>query len=367
MATILGMGLSHYPGPLVAPEHWSRMLLRNAEIGRIPAELYNNPQLWPPEMRAEWSDDQGHAAAVEHRRRLLAGYARLRAELDAFNPDLVLIWGDDQYENYRRDCIPAFCIGIFDSLKCRPYSGGQVVFKTQGNVWGIPTDTEMLVRGHREAGSGLCRALIEGGFDLAYSYTFRSEAGLAHSFNNSIVYLDYERRGFPYPVIPFAVNCYGNQLIKTAAGAMGEGAEEISPPAPSPARCFAIGAAIARWFAASPWRVALIASSSWSHGSLTEKHGRLYPDLPADRARYEELRSGGFVNWGKLQLSQMEDSGQHEILNWVCLAGAMAELGQSAQIVDYVESYVFNSSKCFALFPPRGGSAHATANAPLQK
>jgi hypothetical protein len=47
----------------------------------------------------------------------------------------------------------------------------------------------------------------------------------------------------------------------------------------------------------------------------------------------------------------MEDSGQHEVLNWICLAGAMSELGQKAEIVDYVETYVFNSAKCFAYFP----------------
>jgi hypothetical protein len=47
----------------------------------------------------------------------------------------------------------------------------------------------------------------------------------------------------------------------------------------------------------------------------------------------------------------MEAAGQHELLNWLCLAGAMAELGRSAEIVDYVESWVFNSNKCFAVFP----------------
>jgi hypothetical protein len=30
----------------------------------------------------------------------------------------------------------------------------------------------------------------------------------------------------------------------------------------------------------------------------------------------------------------------------------MTELGQKAEVIDYVESYVFNSAKCFALFPP---------------
>jgi hypothetical protein len=34
----------------------------------------------------------------------------------------------------------------------------------------------------------------------------------------------------------------------------------------------------------------------------------------------------------------------------VTLVGAMAELGYRADIVDYVETHVFNSNKCFALF-----------------
>ena len=32
-------------------------------------------------------------------------------------------------------------------------------------------------------------------------------------------------------------------------------------------------------------------------------------------------------------------------------AGAMHALGRRAEIVDWVETYVFNSSKCFAVFP----------------
>jgi hypothetical protein len=38
------------------------------------------------------------------------------------------------------------------------------------------------------------------------------------------------------------------------------------------------------------------------------------------------------------------------VLNWVCLAGAMTELGKRPASVDLVESHLFNSSKCFALF-----------------
>ncbi len=62
----------------------------------------------------------------------------------------------------------------------------------------------------------------------------------------------------------------------------------------------------------------------------------------------DELASGNFARWRNLTTAQIEDAGQQEFLNWVCLAGAMAALG--AEIIDYFESYLFNSDKCFALF-----------------
>jgi hypothetical protein len=38
------------------------------------------------------------------------------------------------------------------------------------------------------------------------------------------------------------------------------------------------------------------------------------------------------------------------LLNWITLAGAMTELGKTAEIVDYAETYLVNSNKCFAVF-----------------
>ena len=352
MGEILGLGLSHYPGPLVPVQHWPAMLSRNVEHGRIKADLFADKSRWPAEMRAEWGTDEGQTAAKEHRRRLMAGYGKLTEELNAFKPDLVLIWGDDQYENFKSDCVPAFCVGIYDHVVSKPYDGGYIPFKTSENAWGLPADTELHMDGHYEGARGLAQNLIENGFDVAYSRTVRHPAGLAHSFNNTVLYLDYERKGFKYPIIPFHVNCYGNQLVNNSARTQGEGRNEITPSGPSPKRCFEIGRATARYFANSPWRVALIGSASWSHASLTAKHGKLYPDMAADRKRYEELKSGRFSAWGDITQEEMDDSGQHEVLNWICLAGAMTELGQRAEVVDFVETYVFNSAKCFAVFAP---------------
>jgi hypothetical protein len=46
----------------------------------------------------------------------------------------------------------------------------------------------------------------------------------------------------------------------------------------------------------------------------------------------------------------MEAAGQHEVLNRTCLAGAMAELNYQPEIVDWVETWTFNASKCMTVF-----------------
>ena len=74
---------------------------------------------------------------------------------------------------------------------------------------------------------------------------------MAHAFTNTFLYLDWDRQGFPYPVVPFAINCYGRNLIH-AKGGFGhlygpprpEG-EAGDPPSPQPWRCMDVGAAIA--------------------------------------------------------------------------------------------------------------------------
>ncbi len=38
------------------------------------------------------------------------------------------------------------------------------------------------------------------------------------------------------------------------------------------------------------------------------------------------------------------------MLNWFCLVGAVEEAGLSLAWSDYVETFVFNSNKCFAVY-----------------
>src|SRR6266480_5398290 len=106
------------------------------------------------------------------------------------------------------------------------------------------------------------------------------------------------------------------------------GQTELDPPGPQPWRCFQVGASVARALSRSPWRVAVIASSSWSHSFLVGKHALMFPDVESDKRYYEALRAVDWATWRTTTTEEAEDRGHHELLNWFCLAGAMAELGR---------------------------------------
>ncbi len=113
-----------------------------------------------------------------------------------------------------------------------------------------------------------------------------------------------------------------------------------------------IGAATVRALRDSPWRVALVASSSWSHAFLCEGNNRLWPDGESDNRLYRALQQGDYDTWQATTLQQFEDAGQQEVLNWCALLGAMRELGAELVWSELVETDAFNSNKAFAVYRP---------------
>ena len=182
----------------------------------------------------------------------------------------------------------------------------------QADRWGEPGDWTLKLRGARDAAKHLATALIERGIDMAYAYKPLHVDGLAHAFTNTLLYLDWDRRGFPWPVLPFAINCYGRNLIHAKGGMAAlfapPSAEAPDPPAPQPWRCMDVGRAIAEVFAGSLWRVALVASSSWSHCFLSPTNGYLWPDHKADRLMFDALSGADYGIWRQRSLKDMEQA-----------------------------------------------------------
>ena len=350
MGEILGLGVTHYP-PLTGRDENMAGILRGilADPG-LPAHL-REPSGWPEPLRREYGDDGGTAAAAAHRENLVRYFRRARQALDEFRPDAVIVWGDDQYENFKEDIIPPFCVFAYEEVEAHPFAHAR-----GPNIWNEGPETAFRIAGHRQAAKFLARRLLEEGVDMPYAYQPLHYQGLAHAFLNTVLFLDYDRKGFPYPVIPFQVNCYGRRVIAQRGGRgslanpLAEG--DLDPPSPSPKRCMEVGAATARVLRDSPWRIALIASSSWSHAFLTDKNYQLYPDIEADRRLYESLRVGDYETWRSTPLSSIEESGQQELLNWFMLAGAMEELGRKPDECEFIETWSLNSNKCFAVYRP---------------
>jgi Catalytic LigB subunit of aromatic ring-opening dioxygenase len=349
MGEILGLGVTHYPGLAGRDEDMGGILKRILQDPGAP-DHYRRPESWPEAMRQEYGVDEGLSAARRHREALVAQFRKARRLLERFAPDFVLIFGDDQYENFKEDLIPPFCVLAYDSFAPKPWE------RFRGsNVWGEPKDKTFVFKGHRPGAKFLTSGLLQEGFDVAYAYApLHHELG--HAFLNALLFLDYDRHGFEHAVVPLQVNCYGRRVVAQHGGVpdLANLPTEVAldPPSPAPGRCFALGAACARVLARTPWKVVLIASSSWSHAFLTAKHHYLYPDIEADRALYEALRVGDYDTWRQMSLDAIEESGQQEVLNWMCLAGAMAELGRRPTETELIQTYLFNSSKCFAVFEP---------------
>ncbi len=348
MAEVQLLGMTHYPpfnGKDEAMANLHRVMLADPAV---PTDV-KDPLNWPAAQRAEWATDGGTGAAGQHRAALIEGFDRVRAEIDAFAPDFVLIWGDDQHENFRRDLIPPFAVLAYEDLKVEPWHQAR-----QPNFWDEPADTYRVVRGHPEAGRFLATALLEAGVDVAYAYEPLHHQGFAHAFLNTVLFLDHRRRGFDLPVLCMPVNCYGRKVIAAGGAFKPFGtAMQLDPPSPPPWRLMDVGAAAVRALRASPWRVSVVASSSWSHAFLVDHNWRMRPDTAADRGLYDALVAGDWARWAAITTAEIEAAGQQEVLNWFVLAGAARELGAVPTWSRFVETWCFNSNKVFAVWEPQ--------------
>ena len=146
--------------------------------------------------------------------------------------------------------------------------------------------------------------------------------GMAHAIINPLVFLDPDGR---FPLLPLFVNCYGEE------------AGPDYPPRPTPKRCYELGRGIRRFLDTRDERVAVVASSSWSHSFLAHRFQRRSIDIETDRRNLELVRTGQGSKLAELTPEEIQESGDHEILNWVIALGDTWRTFP-AEIVDVRES-----------------------------
>ena len=239
-----------------------------------------------------------------------AGVDRLAEALAAVKPDVVVIIGDDQKEQFLEDNLPAMLI----------YSGATVdndvlpLPETAPAYWKKARSQfhEPVARKTYPVATGLARhmteSLVAAGFDLSHSEKLPRPIGEGHAYG-----FVHQRlmRGNIAPIVPVVLNTY------------------YPPNQPTPKRCFALGQALAN--AVRSWpediRVAFVASGGLSHFTVNEE---------LDRTVMEGFLAADGAKLGAIPRALL-NSGNSEIRNWVAVAGAAH--GLSPDWHDYVPCY----------------------------
>ena len=298
---VLGLGTAHSPQMSVPWTHWEVMRQKDetdprldysALVRRAPADI--EQQLTPEKWQQRYEACQ-------------RGIAVLGDAIRQANPDVVVVFGDDQHEQFLDDNLPALAIYHGQSLRVVRHDGpGGPSWKAVEQAGWAPTAEEY------QAAPELARYLIETltteEFDVARSNRLREQVGVGHAF--SFLY----RRIWPggtVPMVPIMVNTY------------------YPPNQPTPRRCFALGQAVRRALEAwdSDTRVVIMASGGLSHVIMDEE---------LDRLTVEAMLNKDHDTLCTLPREKLR-GGTSEILNWVALAGAMEREGMT--LVDYVPCY----------------------------
>jgi hypothetical protein len=273
-------------------------------------------------------------------------FRRLRDELTAARPDLLVIFGDDQREQFDFANFPAF--GVFCGAEFAGYRVSERIgLPVPGRSRGIHPRTPehwRTVRADPAFARELTTRLLARGFDLAFSLQLpRPDSGIGHAFMRPLEHLTPD--GNP-AVIPFFVNCYYG-------------------PQPLARRCAQLGRAIRAAIEAMPGtqRVALIGSGGLWHTPMAP-HSIL--DEEFDRSILAHLRTGAAeplaqffdaaADRGESSQRAQADGGTGmvlglgggtgEIRNWIVTAAAMEGIG--AAVVDYVPIYASPVGAAFA-------------------
>ncbi len=320
MAEILGIGTTDFPMARMSDDHFTRVLRQALDTDKVKPEL-RDPANWPEGMREEWGDDQGRTSARAAREYLTGQFSKLTSALDDFRPDFILVWSKDAGESLKNFSRPKFWVQAHDAVDIKPYTQ----FGAKDNYFGEDPDKVVTVKGHPEGAGHLIKGLQQAGFDPAYSTEPFHQGGLAHTFQGVITHLDWERREYKTPVVPVSIDPFGSRL-RVPEGMSPRTADDILPLTSQ--RAFDLGRATARVLRDSPWRVALVAGTGWSHTQNTSwEHSWVHPDQEADVRRHEEWAANKFATWHDWSFDDMEEHGQWEHLCWIALAGAMTELG----------------------------------------
>jgi 3-O-methylgallate 3,4-dioxygenase len=310
---VLGIGTSHGPMLVTETETWG---------ARVPADKANR-HAWK---NRSWSFDElvtaraaeGLAAQTTKQvwdERQAACQANIERLADIFQEariDVAVIVGNDQNEIYRNTLNPAFAVHYGDTITNYEFSEER---KSE-----LPPGIEISLPGYIPAGG----AEYPGQPELALKII---EQAMADEFDVAAM------SAMPRPETPHAWGFVFRRIMrdKPCPSVMVTVNTFFPPNRPTARRCYKFGQsileAIRSWDADK--RVALIASGGLTHFVIDEAVDRTFL-TGLERKEFEPVFALG---------EETFRDGTSEMKNWIPVAGAMAQLGLEAEVLDYIPCY----------------------------
>jgi Catalytic LigB subunit of aromatic ring-opening dioxygenase len=298
---VLGLATSHSPQVSIPASEWPVLREKDENDGRL--DYKGLCKIAKPNIETELTMEKMEARHQATK----SSVSRLSKILNDVAPDVVVVVGDDQHEQFHDDVMPMFTIYHGESL--------HLIHKERTSVanWKHVEEKNWAQTAAQyptrwELAQHLINALTLEEFDVTRSNQLRKEVGIGHAF--AFLY----RRIAPdssVPMVPIMVNTY------------------YPPNQPTPKRCYGFGQALRR--AIESWnidaRVAILASGGLSHIIMDEELDRVTIDA-LTKAKRDQLFA--------LPREKLK-GGTSEILNWVIVAGAMSP--QPMTLVDYIPGY----------------------------
>lgn len=283
------------------PERWDEVRRRNR---KRYAERYGSE---PPEHPRVAEETDDHIKA--HYRRVRDAFSVLRQVIEESRPDALVVIGDDQNENFSTQNVPQFAI----------YTGeeSELVDRFMNECRTYPCD----------AGTArtFLEGLVEAGFDVSICENFPDNRLISHAHAEPLMRILLPEADIP--IVPVYVNA-------------------IHWPAPTPARCYAFGEAVANiirtrlqdkriavyasgglshFTAGYPWRVY---RGQFGYGAISEDFDRQIIQWMTD-GRVEEIK--------KLTSNDLLDHGNIEFRCWIAAIGMVGTV--PAEMLAYEPLY----------------------------
>lgn len=313
---VLGIGTSHSPMVSSPPELWESHArgydMLQKDLIDVDGGVCTYAQLLE-KTEGRFAQLASYQSSRERHERCQAAITRLAEIYATTRPDVAIIIGEDQHEQFSADYMPALLVHWGDSVLNTPRKyGPDAMPSLKASAWAYGKKDETH-SGRADLGLHIIETMVQDGFDVAQSRRLPKESaasieGIGHAFT-----FIYHRimGGNVTPHVPIILNTY------------------YPPNQPTPKRCFEIGRIIKK--AVEIWepdlRVAVIASGGLSHFVLNEK---------IDLAVIDALQNNDTEFLKSIPRKQMQ-SGTSEILNWIALGATVDDLRMN--LIDYVPCY----------------------------